>query len=137
MLRVRPNAVTSIALFQRNVLLNPEVGTPEYKGVLGIDWKLGRFSASLNQLLYGRYTYVHPTTPANDEVYGAKGYANLEIAYDLAGATRVAIGANNLFDTYPAQFIPANQVNGINRYSFLHPDGANGAYYYARISTRF
>lgn len=136
-LRVAPNRVSSVALFQRNVLLNPEVGTPEYKAVLGADWRLGRFSASLNQLLYGRYTYVHPTNPAYDERYGAKGYTNVEIAYALTDASRLTIGANNLFDTYPAQFIAANQVNGINRYSFLHPDGANGAFYYLRVGTRF
>lgn len=105
--------------------------------MLGADWRLGRFSASLNQLLYGRYTYVHPTNSAYDERYGAKGSTHLEIAYTLTDESRLTIGANNLFDTYPAQFIAANQVNGINRYSFFHPDGANGAFYYVLLETRF
>ncbi|KRA83618.1 TonB-dependent receptor plug domain-containing protein [Altererythrobacter sp. Root672] len=134
---VRPNEVTSIDLFQRNVILNPELGTPEYKVVLGANWRLGDFSASLNQLFYGKYTYVHPTNPAFDEEYGEKGYTNLEVSYDVTPDARVTVGANNLFDTYPAQFIPQNQVNGINRYSFIHPEGANGAYYYLRVGVNF
>ncbi|MFC4256458.1 TonB-dependent receptor plug domain-containing protein [Croceibacterium xixiisoli] len=135
--RVRANTVSSVALFQRNVILNPELGTPEYKIVLGADLTVGKFSASLNQLFYGKYTYVHPTNAANDEVYGAKGYTNIEATYRLTDSTRVTVGANNVFDTYPAQFIAANQVNGINRYSFIHPEGANGAYYYARLAVDF
>lgn len=134
---VRPNDVTNVALFQRNILLNPEVGTPEYKAVLGADWSLGAFKASINQIFYGEYTYVHPTNPSFDEVYDAKGYTNLELSYALTDATKLTVGANNLFDTYPKQFIAANQVNGINRYSFIHPEGANGAYYYARLNLQF
>lgn len=134
---VRPNVATAVDLFQRNVLLNPEVGTPDYKVVLGVDWRIGDFTASLNQLFYGKYTYVHPANPAFDEEYGEKGYTNIEVSYDLTPETRFTVGANNIFDTYPAQFLPANQVNGINRYSFIHPEGANGAYYYARLGVNF
>lgn len=134
---VRPNEITAVDLFQRNVILNPELGTPEYKIVLGADWRLGAFTASINQLFYGKYTYVHPTNPSFDEEYGAKGYTNIELSYDLTESTRLTVGANNVFDTYPAQFIPANQVNGINRYSFIHPEGANGAYYYGRLRVNF
>ncbi len=134
---VRPNTVSSVDLFQRNVVLNPELGTPEYKVVLGADLQIGKFSATVNQLFYGKYTYVHPTNANFDEEYGAKGYTNIEATYRVTPSTRVTVGANNVFDTYPAQFIAANQVNGINRYSFIHPEGANGAYYYGRLAVDF
>ncbi|MBL8271662.1 TonB-dependent receptor, partial [Steroidobacter sp.] len=134
---VRPNRVTSVDLFQRHQLLNPERAYPEYKAVLGIDWDFGldhRWGVSVTEQYYGKYTYVHPTNPLYDETYGAKGYTNLEIRRQLTPNTRFSIGADNIFDTYPKQFITANQVNGINRYSFIHPEGANGAFYYARLS---
>lgn len=134
---VRPNEVSNVDLFQRNQVLNPEIGVPEYKIVLSADYTLGKFSASVNQSFYGEYTYVHPTNPASDETYGAKGYTNIELNYDLTDETRVTLGANNVFDSYPAQFTRANQTNGINRYSFIHPESANGAYYYARLNVNF
>lgn len=124
---VRPNIATAVDLFQRNVLLNPEVGTPDYKAVLGATWRFGDFTAALNQSLYGKYTYVHPANWGFDEVYGEKGYTNLEVSYDLTEEARITVGGNNIFGTYPSEFIPENQVNGINRYSFIHPEGANGA----------
>ncbi|MDB5689981.1 MAG: hypothetical protein JWL91_1857, partial [Sphingomonas bacterium] len=51
--------------------------------------------------------------------------------------SRLAVGTQNLFNTYPAQFIRANQVNGINRYGFIHPDGSNGRFVYATARQRF
>ncbi|WP_181404529.1 TonB-dependent receptor plug domain-containing protein [Asticcacaulis tiandongensis] len=135
--RVRENTATSVQLFQRHIVLNAELGTPEYKVVVGADWRSGNWDVNLNQLFYGKYTYVHPTNAANDEVYDAKGYTNLEVSYNFEGGTRLSVGGNNIFDSYPAQFIVANQVNGINRYSFIHPEGANGAYYYVRLGHRF
>jgi iron complex outermembrane receptor protein len=134
---VRPNTATGVDLFTRNFVLNPEIGVPSYKVILGVTWNIGPWAVDWNQIFYGEYTYVHPTNPAFDEKYGAKAYTNIEFAYNLIEKTKFSVGANNVFDTYPKQFIAANQVNGINRYSFVHPEGSNGAYYYTRLSHSF
>jgi iron complex outermembrane receptor protein len=74
---------------------------------------------------------------ANDQNYGVQPVTDLEIGYQLGRSTRFALGTQNLFDSYPAQFIRANQVNGINRYGFIHPDGSNGRFVYAALQRKF
>jgi iron complex outermembrane receptor protein len=130
-------AGSGLTYFSRSRLGDIENGTPNWKVIAGAHVTLGTFDFDSNQVVYGPYTYTHPTVAANDQRYDTQWVTNLEIGYSPAENTRLAVGTQNLFNTYPAQFIRANQVNGINRYGFIHPDGANGRFVYATVRQRF
>jgi iron complex outermembrane receptor protein len=132
-----PPAGSGLTYFSRSRLGDIEDGTPNWKVIAGAHVTLGRFDLDSNQVVYGPYTYTHPTVAANDQRYDPQWVTNVEIGYSPAENTRLAVGTQNLFNTYPAQFIRANQVNGINRYGFIHPDGANGRFVYATLRQRF
>ncbi|MCT8003163.1 TonB-dependent receptor [Sphingomonas sanguinis] len=127
-------AGSGLTYFSRSRLADIDKGVPRWKLVGGARGTRGRFDLSLNQVVYGPYTYTHPTIAANDQRYDPQWVTDLEAGYRISDATRFAIGTQNLFDTYPAQYIRANQVNGINRYGFIHPDGSNGRFIYATLS---
>ena len=124
-------------LFTRGAINDLQGGVPEYKAVLGARYSTDRWSLDVNAIRYGAYTYFHPTNPANDQAYSAQWIVHTEASYALSEQTRVYIGANNLFDQYPEEFITANRVNGINRFGFIAPEGASGAFYYVRVSHEF
>ena len=130
-------AGSGLTYFSRARLADIDKGVPRWKAVAGARGTLGRIDASLNQAVYGPYTYTHPTVAANDQRYDAQWVTDLEAGYQLTDTTRVAVGTQNLFNSYPAQYIRANQVNGINRYGFIHPDGSNGRFLYATLNQRF
>jgi iron complex outermembrane receptor protein len=130
-------AGSGLTYFSRQRLADIDKGTPRWKLIAGLNYELGKFDVSLNQTVYGPYTYTHPTVAANDQNYGVQPVTDLEIGYQLGRSTRFALGTQNLFDSYPAQFIRANQVNGINRYGFIHPDGSNGRFVYAALQRKF
>jgi len=130
-------AGSGLTYFSRGRLADIDKGAPRWKVVAGAHATLGRLDVDANQIVYGPYTYTHPTNPAFDQRYDPQWVTNLEVGWSFAERTRAAIGAQNLFNTYPAKYIQANQVNGINRYGFIHPDGSNGTFLYATLQQRF
>ena len=56
---------------------------------------------------------------------------DVEGSIDLYDGTTLAVGAQNLFNTYPQESARAMSVG--EQYSEYTPWGFNGAYYYARI----
>ncbi len=74
------------------------------------------------------------TSPANDQVFGAKWITDVSASLGLRGALRLTLGADNVFNTYPDQIVTQNSSGGIFVYSGLSPFGYNGAFYYARLS---
>ena len=84
---------------------------------------------------YGSIEYHHPTNPATDEHFGAKTLFDLDLSYELRGGVRLAVGGNNIFNTYPDQQVkPANISLGRFIYSRrVTQFGMNGGFYYARM----
>jgi len=124
-------------LFTRGSQIDLERGVPQNKLILTEVFTRGRLALQLDQTRYGHYFYTHPTVAANDEYYGPDWYWNAEIRFQPVDGTVLAFGGRNIFDVYPHQYKVANQVNGINRYGFIHPEGASGAYWYVRASQVF
>ncbi len=77
------------------------------------------------------------SNPANDQTFDAKWITDVDASYRLLHRLTVAVGANNVFDVYPEEQIPANNFNGILVYSGLSPFGFNGRYMYLRMSYDF
>ena len=128
---------TGTTLFTRDVLRNPENGTPENKLILSSDYTLGKWGVNVQATRFGEYTYNHPTLESRDQTFSPQWVVDLDVRYQLTRELGLNAGANNLFDTYPEKYKSYNQVNGINRYGFIAPAGASGAFYYVGLNYQF
>jgi iron complex outermembrane receptor protein len=118
---------------------------PDWRGTLQANYTLGRFTA------LGRYSYFGGFSSAQPgfcdlcrENYGGKSLFDAEVGYAF-DFIKLAVGARNLFDTYPDQ--PSSQVVvddvgdtskdfndnfGTFPWAAASPFGYNGRYVYAR-----
>lgn len=128
---------TGTTLFTRDVLRNPENGTPENKLILSSDYTQGKWGVNVQATRFGEYTYNHPTQASQDQTFSAQWVVDLDVRYQLTRELGLNAGANNLFDTYPEKYKSFNQVNGINRYGFIAPAGASGSFYYVGLNYQF
>ncbi|TCT24754.1 TonB-dependent receptor plug domain-containing protein [Thermomonas haemolytica] len=139
--RVAPNppALTAIdpnALrFGRVELGRFEVGAPRDKFVLGAQWNLGAWKLGANLSRYGQFT-IRNSNPTLDQTFGAKWLTDLSASY-RTGGWEFALGADNVFDTYPDQVIAPNTNSGQLIWPTQSPFGFNGAYYYGRVSYKW
>src|SRR5256712_9919908 len=88
-----------------------EDALPREKGSVQARWQRGRFGAVGRATYYGGIRYHHPTNPANDERFGSKTLFDLDLSYELRGGVRLAVGGNNLFNTYPDPQVNAANIN--------------------------
>ncbi|MBV6748721.1 TonB-dependent receptor [Pseudomonas chlororaphis] len=110
---------------------------PKTKLILGGDWSIDRFNLNLALTRYGAYKEVNDANDRSlDRVYGAKWIADLDLGYNLSKALNIAIGAKNLFDTYPKkQGVPSSTM--VSSYGTYSPFGFTGGYYYTRLTYAF
>lgn len=124
-----------LTLFDRQTQGYFTVSTPKDKLILGLDWNLDRVGINVKETRYGKWASLN-NTPSLDQFYGAKWITDVEIGYDITQTARVAVGAYNIFDTYPDRNTVANTI-GSSIYGANSPFGAYGGYYYARLSLRY
>ncbi|HWA61792.1 MAG TPA: TonB-dependent receptor [Caulobacteraceae bacterium] len=117
-------------------------GQPKTKGALAIDWTRGILGATAKATYYGDLLQPSNTSnPAGDYRLQAKTLVDLEARVTLHGA-QLALGVDNLFDTYPTTppyilngvTISSNGVGDFPEYS---PFGFQGRFVYARASYRW
>jgi iron complex outermembrane receptor protein len=132
--------------------------TPRDRIALGADWSLNRWHVHLLETRYG--SYLEPITNTVSAYFSPKWLTDLEVSYEISRALKVAVGADNLFNTYPDRQ-PASIVNleatdtvltGAPGYSLAayglptsggyiygtnSPFGLNGGFYYGRITVKF
>ena len=68
--------------------------------------------------------------------YSGKALVDLELAMPIGNRATVALGAENVLNTYP-DHNPYGADNVGNSYGQFSPFGFNGAYYYSRLSYRW
>ncbi len=121
------------SLFGRNRILTIEDGTPATKIVGSIDWRLEGFGATLRAIHYGNV--LQPgTVAANDIDNGRHTLIDLEARYRFNDQVALAIGADNLFDVYPATSPAALNNNGVTAFPYYSPFGFNGRQIYGRLN---
>ncbi len=112
---------------------------PRTRWNVGVTQRLGRASL-LGRVNYfgGWYDYdsgfariFDPTGGIENGFFAGRPVVDLELTIDAGGGTTVAVGAQNLLDTYPDESARATSVG--ERYSEYTPWGFNGAYYYVRL----
>jgi iron complex outermembrane receptor protein len=111
-----------------------EDALPHRKGTLAARYAGGRVSALVRATYYGAIVYKAPAV-ANDEHFSAKTLLDVDLGLELVRGVRLALGANNLFNTFPdKQKVPANINSGRFIYSRrVTQFGMNGGFYYARV----
>ncbi|WP_439472807.1 TonB-dependent receptor plug domain-containing protein [Brevundimonas sp.] len=123
---------TPVNLFARQATLRFEEGTPPWKIVTQADWSKDRFGATLRVTGYGD-VLAPGATAATDLQLGESVVVDLEARYRISDRVTFAIGADNAFDEYTAQILPANNTSGAFPFSNFSPFGFNGRFLYARV----
>ena len=141
--------VPGVTLFGRQESLRIERGQPRTKVNLGLDYDRGILGLMLRGNRYGE-VIDGGSEAFNDVRLGPKWVIDLEARVKPTKAIELAIGANNLFDTYPDN-IPRGQgidpVTGATRnfaqtryvapFSNFSPFGFNGRFVYGRVGFSF
>jgi iron complex outermembrane receptor protein len=121
---------------------------PKFRLNLGALYRSGPWSVNVRETIYG------PTSEeelSDDAVnfyrtrISTKALTDLEISYRFTKSLTVALGANNLFNTYPNKYnaqLTASQQAALDNaavsvYPTFSPFGINGGYYYARATYTF
>jgi iron complex outermembrane receptor protein len=126
---------TPVSLFARQAVYRFERGTPKYKASLQGDWSLGDWGATARGTFYGDVLSPGTTDNSVNDVHtGAKFIVDLEGRYQFSHGIQLAVGADNLFDTYPDQIPVALDTSGAAPWSGFSPFGFNGRRIYARLS---
>ncbi|WCT72916.1 TonB-dependent receptor [Sphingomonas naphthae] len=123
--------------------------TPKYRATFGANWSMGIFSANLRESYYGS-AYSIISTPTNGSARERLSVhpafiTDLDIGVQIAKPIKISIGANNLFNKYPAKYPDfireqqrvASSTGFIAKYPSFSAYGVNGGYYYARIGVNF
>jgi iron complex outermembrane recepter protein len=127
---------------------------------LSLDYRLGRFAATLHENYYGPwkdandYSYKDASGNIVAQQFGAKYTTDLELSYEVVKNVTAAIGGRNIFNAYPDKiantYDPVTNPGGTRVYSTTGglvdgevyprsggPFGYNGAFYYARVVAKF
>ena len=123
-------------LFDRLEQRRLTCGQPKDNLRLTTDWRSGDLGANVRASRYGTYCSIDSANPANDQTFSPQWVIDLEASYQL-GRVTLAVGAQNLFDSFPDKNIPANFNFGIFTYPRNAPNGFNGRYVYVRTAYTF
>ncbi len=141
--------VPGLTLFGRQETLRLAQGQPRTKINLGLDYDQGIFGFTTRANRYGK------VLGAGSDVFldvplDAKWLVDMEIRLKASDLLGIAVGANNVFDTYPTK-VPSGQgvdpatnltrnypaTNYFLPYSNFSPFGFNGRFVYARATLNF
>ncbi|RAK52236.1 TonB-dependent receptor plug domain-containing protein [Phenylobacterium deserti] len=126
---------TPVLLFGRQATLRFEEGTPPWKLSLQGDWSRQNWGATVRTTFYGDVNNAGAAADASGDVHtGDRGVVDAELRYTLPRQVTLALGADNLFDTYPRQIRPANNTTGAFPFTSFSPFGFNGRFVYGRVA---
>lgn len=127
------SAITTIPLMGRVEQGRIEKGQPLTSWNFMANYNYDRFGFMVRVMRYGEFSTFN-NDPARDQTYGNVWNADVDLSYKLMQQLTIAVGSNNIFDTYPDKTIKINSFNGIFPYSSLTPSGFNGRFIYARLN---
>ena len=121
-------------LFDATERRRVECGQPRNNLRLSADWSRAKAFGNLRGSRYGEYCLVDRFVVP--QTFEPEWVTDLELGYRFAQFT-LAVGAQNLFDTFPDRNLPANSNLGIFTYPSHSPFGMNGRFVYTRLSYTF
>lgn len=117
--------------FDRNRQSSLTTSIPDSKLTTGVNWSLGRYSASVRATRFGDFTVQNATNPANDQFQPGRWVYDFELAVELTEQFSLMAGANNATNVYPERTGPPNAF-GQGFYNGLAPFGFTGGSWYVR-----
>ena len=133
---VKPNTLNN------DFVYDLEHQVPHSRAVLSFDYGIDRFDAIARINRYGNWSttvgvFGNNNPPSDVSHYSGKTLLDLEASYKFNDMFSVAVGGNNVFDTYPGKEQNATlQYLGV-KYALTSPFGFNGAFWYARVTANF
>jgi iron complex outermembrane receptor protein len=125
----------STDVFNAQSLFNFENNTPKWRGVLGVTHKVGPFTVTVRDNIFGPYKYMWTVTPFPVQKYKAEQQIDAEVKYDFLEKYQISVGARNIFDNYPDPDTLGVLNNG-NVYRDTAVD-FQGGFYYVRFTAKF
>jgi iron complex outermembrane receptor protein len=115
-----------------------EDSVPHQKATASVRYAIKGISALARANYYGK-VFFKADNSANDETFGAKVLVDVDVGYQFTKNVFFAIGADNLFNTFPDQQTKdANISSGRFIYSRnVSQFGQNGGFYYAKLQLTF
>ena len=115
-----------------------EDSVPHSKATAAVRYQLSGMTALVRANYYGK-VFFRPDLAANDEEFGRKVLFDVDVGYQFTKNVFFAIGADNLFNTFPdQQKKDANISFGRFIYSRnVSQFGQNGGFYYAKLQLTF
>ncbi len=107
-----------------------ERALPRYRGVLNILHDFGPVGGLLRGSYYDGFYDSELSDP--NQRYGARFIVDAELSVPVTDNASIAIGANNLFNSYPDENPNARDLGAL--YPESTPFGFNGGFYYIRLS---
>ena len=113
---------------------------PRTRGNVAVTQRLGPRASLLGRLSYygGWYDYdsgygtvFDPSGGLDQGFFAGRPIVDLELTLDIGQGATLAVGAQNVFNTYSQESVVAMSVG--ERYSEYTPWGYSGAYYYVRL----
>ena len=121
--------------------------TPKFKVIGGALWSLDAWSVNLRESLFGKSSELAVGDDGNTyrSTIKTRFITDLEVDYKVDANVKLAVGANNVFNTYPTRFNSklvqsyraANDNAAVGQYPDWSPFGINGGYYYGKITYTF
>lgn len=127
-------------LFSTNEFRRFEVGSPKTKLNLGANWVISRWVVTARTVLYGETQDPSDNVDRN-EVLPSRWMTDLDVSLNVTEKVTVAMGANNIFDTYP--LATRDNVTDVTRfarifpYSGFSPFGFSGRFLYVKAGMTF
>ncbi len=136
-------SLPGLTLFGRQESLRLTQGQPRTKLNLGADWDIGMFGVTARGNRFGDVLIPGPVVE-RDQTLSKQWVADLEIRVRPYEVIELAIGANNIFDSYPDPvFVGLRDGQNFGQngyflpYSSFSPSGFNGRFLYGRVSVDF
>ncbi|MEP6730126.1 MAG: TonB-dependent receptor [bacterium] len=130
-----PDALKTLgeALFDRTERVRFEQGQPDDNVRLMLEYEVGRLGLVLQEQRYGQVS-VAPAAAnlALDQTFPAKWLSDISVSIKATSMLSISAGADNLFNTYPAENIAGNSNSGNFPYSSFSPFGFNGRQLFIR-----
>lgn len=123
-------------LFSRTRQGNLTYGFPEDKILLGVNWEMDKLSVDTRIVRFGQYRTTN-NNPASERDVDAETIVDLDVTYRFTDLISATVGANNLFNTYPAEIRSPSSVRGSGQYDTRGGYGFTGGSYYARLQLTF
>lgn len=136
-------SLPGLTLFGRQETLRITRGQPRTKLNFGLDLDSGIFGLTARANRFGE-VLIPGADAARDQTLGKQWVTDLEVRAQVMNAIQVAVGANNILDSYPDRVrfgLNGGQNYGLNGYflpySSFSPSGFNGRFIYGRVSVDF